>query len=122
MTDQPTPTDVDDTAEVLELEQLALEKIKRKASIEADKERIDEIDGILRSRLERGTHRLGTATVTVKAGAKRLNATRLAAAYPFVERPELYKPVLDTAAAKHHIAPADLEAFTDEGSPVVEVK
>lgn len=119
MTDQPTTPD---DADVVELEQLALEKLKRRASIDADKERIEEIDALLRARLPRGTHHLGAATVTVKAGAKRLNTGRLADAYPFTSRPELYKPVLDTAAARHHLAPADLEAFTDEGVPVIEVK
>lgn len=121
MNDNPAP-DTDDVDGSLELEQLALERVKRKASIEADKERIDTIDAILRNRLDRGTHHLGPVTVTVKAGAHRLNTTRLAAAFPFTDRPELYKPVLDTAAARHHIAPADLEQFTDEGVPVVEVK
>lgn len=111
-----------DVDELLEVEQLALEKLKRKASIEADKERIDEIDAILRSRLPRGTHQAGSVTITVKKGASRLNTSRLTAAHPFTERPELYKPVLDTAAVKRHIAPADLEAFQDEGTPVVEVK
>jgi hypothetical protein len=122
VTENPTPDEADQVDDDLELEQLALEKVKRRASIEADKERIDTIDAILRTRLDRGTHRIGSVTVTVKAGAHRLNATRLAAAFPFTVRPELYKPVLDTAAAKQHIAPVDLVPFTDEGTPVVEVK
>lgn len=115
-------TDDVDVDDLLELEQLAQEKLKRKASIEADKDRIDEIDAILRSRLPRGTHQAGSVTITVKKPAARLNTSRLAAAHPFTERPELYKPVLDTAAARHHLSPAALAEFTDEGTPVVEVK
>lgn len=116
--DIPAPS-LDD---LLELDQLAAELVKRQAAIEADKERCDEIRAVLRRRLPRGTTSTGSHQVLVKAGARRLNAGRLTAAYPVVARPELYRPVIDTAAVKQRIAPVDLVAFQDEGTPVVEVK
>lgn len=108
--------------DLLELDQLAAELVKRQAAIEADRERIDEIKATLRRRLPRGTHEVGSHQVLVKAPARRLNATRLAAAYPVVEHPELYKPVLDTTAVKHHLSPAALAEYQDAGTPTVEVK
>lgn len=108
--------------DLLELDQLAAELVKRQAAIEADKERIDEIKATLRRRLPRGTHHVGSHDVLVKAGARRLNAARLTAAFPVVEHPEFYKPAIDTAAVKHQLSPAALAEFQDEGTPTVEVK
>jgi hypothetical protein len=108
--------------ELIELDQLAAELVKRQAAIEADKERIETIKATLRRRLPRGTHHVGAHDVLVKAPARRLNAARLAAAFPVTEHPELYKPAIDTTAVKHHLAPAALEQFQDAGTPTVEVK
>jgi hypothetical protein len=108
--------------DMIELDQLAAELVKRQAAIEADRERIDTIKATLRRRLPQGTTTVGAHAVLVKAAARRLNATRLTAAFPVVEHPELYKPVIDTAAAKHHLSPAALAEFQDEGTPTVEVK
>ena len=126
--DPKGPTMSDTTAlpltaeDLLELDQLAAELTKRMAAIEADKERVDEIKAILRGRLPRGTHNTGSHQVLVKAGSRRLNATRLTTAYPVVEHPELYRPVIDTTAVKTHLAPVDLAQFQDAGTPTVEVK
>ncbi|WP_263121150.1 hypothetical protein [Cellulomonas sp. RIT-PI-Y] len=108
--------------DLLQLDQLAAELAKREESIAADKERVEEIKATLRRRLGVGTHNTGAHSVQVRAGARRLNATRVAAAFPVVEHPELYKPTLDTAAVKAHIAPVALTEFQDEGTPTVVVK
>lgn len=113
--------DVDEQDRIIRLEQLATELAKRQAAIEADKERVEEIKALLVDELPVGTHHAGAFKIQVKAGARRLNTARLAEAHPFTERPELYKAVLDTAAAKHHLAPAELEAFQDQGNPTVVV-
>jgi hypothetical protein len=105
-----------------ELEQLALEATKLAAEAEAIAERVATIKAIMRGRLPRGTHQLGAHVVLVKAGARRLNATRLTTAFPFTDRPDLYKAALDTAAVKDRIAPADLAAYYDEGTPTVEIR
>lgn len=126
MTDQPTP-DVELTADdLLELDQLALELQKRKESIAAETERVKEIEAVLRRRLPRGTTSLGATTVLKKAGARRLNAARFAAAFPAETWPALYRTEVkpDTAALKEQVAPAVLDAagVYDEGTPVVEVR
>jgi hypothetical protein len=121
MTD--TTTDVELSPEdLLELDQLAAELVKRQAAIEADKERIETIKATLRRRLPQGTTNVGSHRVLVKAPARRLVPARLADAFPVTEHPELYKPAIDTTAVKHHLAPAALEQFQDAGTPTVEVK
>lgn len=111
--------DVDEQDRIIRREQLVAERVKRMAAIEADKERVAEIDSLLLKDLEAGTHTIGDHKVQIRAGSRRLNTTRLAKALPFTQRPELYKAVVDTTAVKHHLSPAELEAYQDQGNPTV---
>lgn len=111
-------TTTDDT---VNLEQLAVEYTKLDAEAEAIKERKETIKAILLGRFSTGSHTVGPFKVTVKAGSRRLSTSRITAAYPVAQHPELYKPAIDTAAVKQHIAPVDLEAFQDAGAPTVQV-
>lgn len=113
---------VDDarTDEQIEVEALALEKVKLADEREAIAERIAQIDARLLT-LHPGTGSIpaGPYKVTVRAGARRLDPAKVAEAYPVVQHPELYRPAIDTAAVKHHLAPAELERFQTVGKPVV---
>jgi len=120
-TPETASDDVTDVDRQIRLEQLATELAKRQAAIEADKERVEEIKQILAAELPVGTHPAGSHKIQVRAGARRLNNTRLAEAYPYTVRPELYKATLDTTAVKHHLAPAELESFKDASAPTVVV-
>lgn len=125
MTDTPDVALSDD--DLLELDQLALELQKRKETIAAETERTKQIEAILRRRLPVGeTTPLGATRVTVKRGARRLNTTRFAAAFPAETWPGLYRTEVkaDTSAIKEQVAPAVLDAASvyDEGTPVVEVR
>lgn len=107
--------------QTIDLEALAIELTKLAAEEEAIKERTDTIKAIFLGHFEVGAHPVGPYKVTIKAGARRLNATRLTAAFPVTQHPELYKPVLDTTAVKEHMAPVQLAAFQDAGAPTVTV-
>lgn len=112
---------VDDT--ILEVEQLALEDVKLADEAQHIAERRDAIRArLLQIHPEPGTIPAGPYTVQVKRGARRLNAGRLEADYPVTQHPELYAPKVDTAAVKHHIAGAVLDAYYDEGRPTVVIQ
>ena len=53
---------------------------------------------------------------------RRLNPGRFQQAFPVAQYPYLYKPAVDTTAIKEHLAPKALDAFYDEGRPVVRVR
>jgi hypothetical protein len=108
-------------AQTIDLEALATEYTHLTADEETIKERKDTIKAILLASFEVGAHPVGPYKVTIKAGARRLNAARLTAAFPVTQHPELYKPVLDTTAVKEHMAPVQLAAFQDAGAPTVTV-
>lgn len=116
-----TPTDDLTPEQVADVEQLAAELVKRQDAIAADVERIAEIKAILRMRLPVGTHDVGPFKVQVKAGAKRFDPKRFVETYPFEVRPDLYSAQLDTTKVKDRIAPRDLVAYYNEGTPTVVV-
>lgn len=113
------PLSADD---LIDIEQLAAELAKRQEAIAADVDRIAEIKAILATRLPVGTLAVGDYEVIVKAGARRLSTSRLAAAFPVETHPSLYKPTLDTAAVKAQFAPVALAEYQDQGKPTVEVR
>jgi hypothetical protein len=118
-----TTTDPDTLTpeQVADIEQLAAELVKRQDAIAADVERIAEIKTILRDRLPVGTHPVGPWKILVKKGASRFDAKAFTAVHPFEVRPDLYSAQLDTTKVKDHIAPRDLLAFYNEGTPTVVV-
>lgn len=121
MTDTPDERDHDD-AELerrLQVEELVAERVKREAAIEADKERIATINARLLDLLPTGTHDAGDHKVTIRAGARRLDPTKVADTYPFREYPEMYKVAVDTAKVKDLVAPALLRDLQTEGNPTV---
>ena len=69
-----------------------------------------------------GKHEAGEHLVTVRAGAKRVDAKAIEAAKPKDQFPLLYKPVFDLDAAKNLIAPIELDFYKVQGAPVVLVK
>lgn len=69
-----------------------------------------------------GKHEAGAHTVTIRAGAKRVDPKAIEAAKPKNEFPLLYKTVFDLDAAKNLIAPIELEFYKVQGAPVVTVK
>jgi hypothetical protein len=116
---QPAPALDADT--ILRIEQLAIEDVKLRDEEAAIKERRDEIKSILRTLVPVGTTPAGTYKVIVTDPAK-LDTKALAEAYPVTSHHHLYKPTLDTAAVRKHVAPVDLEKYTTHGTPVVTVK
>ncbi|RSX53965.1 hypothetical protein D2E25_0271 [Bifidobacterium goeldii] len=68
-----------------------------------------------------GTYEAGALTVTVKNGARRLDARKLEKAYPADKYPQLYKNALDTKMVRQQFAPAALEAYQTASSPTVVV-
>lgn len=74
------------------------------------------------STLPVGKHEAGDHLVTVRAGARRIDAKAFEAAKPMDEFPMLYKPVFDLDAAKNLIAPVELDFYKVQGAPVVLVK
>lgn len=106
----------------IQTEQLVLEAVKLQAEAEAIKERLDTIKTILVNQRGAGTHTIGAHKVQIRAGVRRLNSSRLTAAYPADQYPQLYKSAIDTNAIKNQFAPAALEDFYDTGSPVVSFK
>lgn len=67
----------------------------------------------------------GDYEISVRRPAKRLDNRRLTAAFPFSQRPELYKAIIDTTLVREHVAPAELEAsdvYATPGTPSVVVK
>lgn len=60
----------------------------------------------------------GPLTIEVTQ-ASRLDLAAIAKAYPVNDHPQLYKLTPDTKAVRHHIAEADLDAFTVHSAPSV---
>jgi hypothetical protein len=109
------PQDVEDD------EQLVLELVKLAETIDQLEQRRKTIRAALARRYDVGTHDLaGHQVVVTRPG--RLDTGALAAAHPVAERPELYRPAVDLDAVRHHIAPADLEAFKTYGSKQVSIR
>lgn len=101
---------------------LVNEAIALQTQMEQAKERLDEIKIQLINRRKPGTHSIGDHKVQIRAGVRRLNSSRLAAAFPVEQFPKLYKAAFDTAAVKHEFAPTALEQYYDTGAPVVSFK
>lgn len=121
--DRPDVDDVDRTDETIELEALALEDVKLADEAAAIAERRDTIRArLLQLHPGTGTVQAGPYKVTVRAGARRLDPAKVAEAYPVERHPELYRPAVDTAAIKHHLAPAELERFQTQGRPTVVIQ
>lgn len=110
------------TPTTINLVALADEAATLNAQAEQIKERLDEIKTILINEAGAGTHTLGAHKVQIRAGVRRLNSSRLTAAYPSDQFPQLYKHAIDTSAVKNQFAPAALEDFYDLGTPVVSFK
>lgn len=62
----------------------------------------------------------GQLTVVVTV-AHRLDTKAIESKYPADTHPELYRPALDTAAVRKHIAPVDLEVLTIASAPSVKL-
>lgn len=119
-TPNDTPTSDVDTDKVLEIEALALEDVKLADEQTAIAERREQIKArLLALHPGHGTIPAGPYKVTVRHGARRLDPTKVAEAYPVTRHPELYKPTIDTGAVKHHLSPAELEQYQTVGKPTV---
>jgi hypothetical protein len=128
-----TVSDIEDTAEMAEpdeqellvLDQLVLERQKRKETIDAQTERVKQIDAILRSRLPHGHTQLGSTSVTITHGRRTINAERFAAKFPQAAFPECYRttPAARTDVEKY-VGSAILErsGVLDEGPATVQVR
>lgn len=84
-------------------------------------ERDDLKTQILVSHPHPGSYTAGALTVTVKTGARRLDARKLEKAYPADKYPSLYKQTLDTKAVRDQFAPNALTDYQTAGTPTVVV-
>ncbi|WP_425837038.1 hypothetical protein [Microbacterium sp. PA5] len=100
------------------------ELVERRVALKLDQEyiqvQLDTIDDQIREQ-GIGTHRAGAYTVQVRAG-RRLDAKAVAEAYPVAQHPELYKPAIDTASLKAHVAAVELDKFYVDNTPSVVIK
>lgn len=71
--------------------------------------------------LQVGRNPLGNTLVTVKGGARRLDARKLEATYPATEHPGLYTPKLDTKLVRAAFAPNQLAQFESVGASTIQV-
>jgi hypothetical protein len=101
-------------------EELVERRVTLKADLEFTQAQLEQIDDEIRTRGV-GTHEAGAWSVQVRP-SRRLDAKAVEAAYPVAQNPELYKPAIDTAAIKDHIAPKDLDQFYVENRPSIVVK
>jgi len=101
-------------------EQLVARRVTLREDLEYIQSQLDQIDEEIRAR-GIGNHPAGEWTVSVSPN-RRLDPKRIEASYPVAQHPELYKPAVDTAAVKRHIAAIDLEDFYTEYQPRVVVK
>lgn len=70
-----------------------------------------------------GKHDAGDLVVSVRPGARRLDAARFASAYPVEKYPSFYKATPDTKAARDELGANKLDQFYGEpGAPVVSFK
>lgn len=99
-------------------ELLAAEHAAIGAHIEKLREKQERLRAEILNRLDFGTHPAGSLRVQIQHN-RRLDPAKVQATYPVVSYPELYRPALDTAAVKRHIAPAELDTFYVEGAPKV---
>lgn len=84
------------------------------------KQRQDQIKALLAELLPEGGH-VGDYKVTVTR-PRRLDPKAIEKAFPVTQRPELYRPAINTTAVRKHIAEVDLEQFMVEGAPVVKIQ
>ena len=103
-----------------DLEQLAMHRAKIAEEIKQLDELRKEYDEKITALAGEGTTKAGPYKVTVTR-PRRLDAKALEDAYPVIDRPELYKRAIDTAAVKKHFSPADLEQFQTVGTPTVRI-
>jgi hypothetical protein len=110
------------TGEVTDLnwDELTQERAALAATVAQLQERITQIDDLYREHLEFGVHEFGGLKVSVQHN-RRLDTKKVTAAYPVAQRPELYRPAIDTTELKRHIAAIELEAFYNESTPRVVV-
>lgn len=111
--------------DLLELDQLALERTKRKETIEAETERVKAIDAILRDRLPAGTTTTGACKVTIARGRQTVNADRFAAAFPAGAFPEAYRTSpRPLSELKELLGSLSLQraGVVDDGTPTVQVR
>lgn len=85
------------------------------------KQRQDQIKQLLAELLPTGGGHVGDYTVKV-ARPHRINPSAVENAFPVATHPWLYKPTIDTAAVRKHIAEVDLTPYMTEGKPVVTIK
>ena len=85
-------------------------------------ERAKTIKAILLDQLQVGTHTIGDHQVQVKAGASRIDLTKVEANHPFDQNPEIYKLKVDLALAKDKLTPEELRGYSTHTAPSVVVK
>lgn len=86
----------------------------------ATEARMIEIRKLWAANLAFGAHPAGDLKVSIQHNITRDNAA-FAAAYPFDDYPDFYKPTPDTKTINDLLAPADLRRFQREGAPKVVV-
>ncbi|KAB1658983.1 hypothetical protein [Pseudoclavibacter sp. CFCC 11306] len=105
-----------------QLRALAIERLDLANEIAERKERIEQIDEVLLQHIsEPRTDLLPGFKVRIQQGAHRIDAKKLASAYPAGEFPQLYEAKLSTALVKAQFAPAALEAFQTQSAPAIRI-
>ncbi|WAC65158.1 hypothetical protein OVA14_07090 [Agrococcus sp. SL85] len=101
---------------------IVAERTQLKAIADDAATRIKQIDDQLRD-LGYGSHPYAGVRVSIEHN-RRLDADRFQRAYPPATHAALYKVTVapDLTAIKEQIAPADLDAFYNEGTPKVVVR
>lgn len=101
---------------------LVAERTQLKAIADDAATRIKQIDDQLRD-LGYGTHPYAGVRVSIERN-RRLDVDRFKTAYPVAEHSDLYKVTVDPdpTMIRALIAPADLDAFYNEGTPKVVVR
>ena len=107
-------------SDTIRLEQLVIERAKLRADENALNERVKELDTLIGAELDTGTHQVGDYKVAI-TNPQRINNAKVAAAFPVATHPHLYKPAIDTAAVKHHLAPAELAKYQTAGGKQVRI-
>jgi hypothetical protein len=110
------------TGELTDLnwDELTQERAALAATVAQLQERIGQIDDLYREHLDFGVHQFGGLKVSVQHN-RRLDTKAVQAAYPVAQRPELYRPAIDTTELKRHVAAVELEGFYNESAPRVVV-
>ena len=81
----------------------------------------DQINDLIRENNGMGNNEAGDWTIQLQVN-RQLDKARFMQRFPVAQYPHFYQPTVDSAAIKQFIAPAELGAFYNEGTPKIAVK